>query len=157
MEEDKKQQSKEIQDLQQKCEEYLNGWKRAKADYINLKKETDKKQAEIMRFAAANFFMSLLPIIDNVKQAISHIPDAEKEKDWVEGFINIKKQFDELLTNLRIEEIKTTGEKFNPEFHEAVSKEKVEGKEEGIVVKEVSGGYMIEDKVIVPAKVVVSE
>ena len=59
--------------------------------------------------------------------------------------------------NIGIEEIKTVGEKFNPELHHAVSKEKVEGKESGTILEEVGAGYKMHDKVIEPAKVKVAE
>ena len=61
------------------------------------------------------------------------------------------------LKNYGIEEIKTVGEKFNPEFHEAVSKEKKEGVESDIIISEVSSGYIMKGNVLTAAKVVVAE
>lgn len=148
---------KELELCRKKSEEYLNGWKRAKADYINFKKETEKKNLELVQFATAGLILELLPIIDDIKQAVNHISQENKDKDWVIGFLNIKKKFDNLLKSIEITEIKTVGEKFDPMLHEAVAKEKSEGREAGIIIKEVSGGYKMQDKVIRPAKVIVSE
>jgi len=146
----------ELEELKHKCEEYLNGWKRAKADYLNLKKETEEKQKDWADFIQAGLVLEILPIINNYKIALSHIPEGVKKEAWVEGFNHIYKQFIDLLNKLGITEIKTVGEKFNPEFHEAVSQEINEEKEDHLILKELSPGYKMNDKVITPAKVVVN-
>jgi len=146
----------EIEKLKAQCEEYLNGWKRAKADYVNFKKEMEDKQKSFFDLANAALIMEILPIYDNLKKAMLVAP-AEQSSGWVEGIKAIKKQFEDWLKQYGIEEIKTVGEKFNPEFHEAVSKEKKEGTESDIIISELSSGYMMKGKVLVAAKVVVSE
>ncbi|MBN1326101.1 nucleotide exchange factor GrpE [Candidatus Falkowbacteria bacterium] len=147
---------KQIEDLKKQCDEYLNGWKRAKADYINFKKETEEKQKEIIDFANSVIVVKMIPIYDNLKKALSSIP-VDKKDNWVEGIVQIKKQFEDFLKANGIEEIKTIGEKFDPEFHEAVSKEKKEGFESGIIISEANPGYLIKGKVLIPAKVIVAE
>lgn len=142
---------------QERAEEYLNGWKRAKADYINLKKETDKKLTESVQYANAALIIQMLPVNDHFKLAMDHIPDEEKEKDWVKGIIHIRKEFQDLLQQFGIEEIPTVGENFNPELHEAVTKEKAEGVESDKIIKEVQPGYKLFNKVLQHAKVVVAE
>ena len=59
---------KQIEDLKKQCDEYLNGWKRAKADYINLKKEAEEKQGTLLDFATASFVVQIIPIYDNLKK-----------------------------------------------------------------------------------------
>jgi len=145
----------ELDQLKAQCDEYLAGWQRAKADYINLKKETEEKQAMLFEFANAALLIEILPIYDNLKKAIALM--GEEKNNWIEGIKQIKKQFEDLLKDHGIEEIKTMGEKFNPEFHEAVSKEKKEGVEAGVIISEASPGYLMKGKVLVPAKVVVAE
>jgi molecular chaperone GrpE len=155
---DTKKPKSELEIAKQKMEEYLNGWKRAKADYINLKKETEKKQGEMIQFANAAMILEILPIYDNFKLAWQHIPQEHKKNDeWLKGIEQIKKQFAELLKNVGIEEIKTVGEKFDPEVHEAVAKEKKEDMESDTVFEEIKGGYKLYDKVLEPAKVKVAE
>jgi len=153
-----KKQKTELEIAKQKMEEYLNGWKRAKADYINLKKEKDKREQEMIQFANAALILEILPIYDNFKLAWRHIPEEHKKNDeWLKGIEQIKKQFYKLLTNVGIKEIKTVGEKFDPEVHEAVAKEKKEDMEGNTVFEEVKGGYKLYDKVLEPAKVKVAE
>lgn len=143
-----------LETCKKQAEEYLNGWKRAKADYINFKNEVEKAQVELVQFANLGLLLKILPIYDGLKRACV---TAEGGNEWTQGILNIKKQFEDLFKNLGMEEIKTVGEKFNPEVHEAVSREKKEGVEADTVLEEVSGGYMMNGKVIMPAKVVVSE
>ncbi len=147
----------ELEMVKEKMEEYLNGWKRAKADYSNLKKEFEKKETEIVQFANATLILEIMPIYDNFKLAWKHIPEEHKKgDDWLKGIEAIKRQFKDLLKKLGMEEIPTEGEKFDPELHEAVAKEKVEGKESGIIIEEIKSGYKLYDKVLEPAKVKVS-
>lgn len=141
--------------LKNQAEDYLNCWKRAVADYQNLKKETEKNQAEFVKFANLILIMELLPILNNFKAAFDCVPEEQKENDWVKGIECIKKQFEDLLKNLDIEEIKTVGEKFNPESHEAMGKEESEEPEDTII-KECQPGYSWHGKVIIPAKVIVA-
>ena len=155
----------ELKLCRQKAEEYLNGWKRAKADYSNLKKENQKEKEQFIRFANIALIFELLPVINNFKRAFEHEPKEisdENLKNYCHGFKHIYSQAQDLLKRLGIEEIKTVGQKFNPELHEAVDeeKEKDETKEqntggEQLVVKEISAGYALQGKVIMPAKVVV--
>lgn len=148
----------ELELAKQKMDEYLNGWKRAKADYINQKKEFEKREKELIQFANAGLILEMMPIYDNFKLAWKHIPEEHRKNDeWLKGIEHIKNQFQGLLKSLGIEEIKTVGEKFDPELHEAVSKEKREGTASGTVIEEVKSGYKLFDKVLEHAKVKVAE
>ena len=148
----------ELELTKKKMDEYLDGWKRAKADYINLKKDSEKRQVEIVQFANASLILEMLPIYDNLKVAWNHLPNEHKDmKEWIKGIEQIKKQFSALLKNLGIEEIKTVGEKFDSELHEAVSREKAEDTEADTIIEEIKGGYKLYGKVLEPAKVKVTQ
>lgn len=150
-------QPSEIEKLKEKCEEYLNGWKRAKADYINFKKESEKKQSEFVRFASLALILDLLPVLNNFKLAIKHIPEGKQKDKEIEGFILIKKQLEDLLKNAGVESIQTENRKFDPNFHEAVSHEKKDGVKEGAIIEEVAPGYKMHEQVIQVAKVKVAK
>jgi len=142
---------------EQKAAEYLAGWKRAKADYLNLKKEKDKEREEIMKFSNAALIIQLLPIYDHLKMAFDHIPEDLKDNEWVKGIEGIKKQTQDFIESIGIKEIKTVGEKFNPEKHEAVAHEKNKDFESDIIFEETKPGYKLHDKVLYPAKVKVAK
>lgn len=145
----------ELERVGKQNEDHLNGWRRAKADYLNLKKETEQKSRELIQFANVGLILQILPIYENFKTAWEHVPEEDKKKDWVVGVGHIKKQMEDFLKSLGLEPIKTVGERFDHNLHEAVAFEKVEGKEDDIIIKEVKGGFKFYDKVLEPAKVVV--
>ena len=147
----------ELEELKKKTEDYLSGWKRAKADYLNFKKDTEKQHLELLHFANVALIIQLLPIFDHFKLALSHIPEEEKGAEWVKGFFHIQKQFVDFFKNLGIEEIKTIGEKFNPEFHEAVSHEEKPDFAPDVIFEEATRGYTLHGKVLKPAKVKVAK
>ena len=156
---DKKQtkEKSELEICKEKMEEYLNGWKRAKADYINLKKEFEKEKVDVIKFANAGLILGLLPIFDNFKRAFVDVPKDQKDSEWLKGIENIKKQFEDFFKSLGIEEIKTVGEKFNLEFHEAVGQKEEKDKESDVIIEEVNPGYQMHGRVIIPAKVIVNK
>ena len=147
----------DIKKLTKQCDEYLNGWKLAKANLENYKKNTEKRQQEFREFMAADLVLDILPVHNHFKESLKHIPDNDKKKDWVVGITHIKSQLDKFLKDRGVEEIKTVGEKFNPELHEAVSKRKDKNLESDIILEECSTGYIMNGKVIMAAKVIVSE
>ena len=154
----------ELKALQLKCEEYLNGWKRERADFLNHKKEEMERIGIIIKYANEELILKILSILDNFYLAEQHIPEDEKFKD---GFLQIKKQMEELLKKEGIEPIVTLYEKFNPNYMEVVEEvsarealnngEGWDKEESGIVVEEVQRGYTMNDKVIRPAKVKVTK
>lgn len=148
---------KQLELTQKKSEEHLNGWKRAKADYINFKKDTEKQNQELIQFANAALIVQILPIFEHFKKALAHIPKEQAESGWVMGIINIKKQFVDFLKKLGVEEIKTVGEKFNPSLHEAASHEEKEGFETDVIFEEVESGYTLYGQLLKPAKVKVAK
>jgi len=137
-----------------KCDEYKQDWVRALADYKNLQKDTEKRRGEMTVFLKQQILEDFIPVYENFKKAFA-MDRKEGDEGWVQGIEYIKKQFEQTLKNYGVEEIKTVGEKFDENMHEAVSEE--EGKESGLVLKELSGGYKMGDKVVIPAKVVVSK
>lgn len=145
----------ELTDLQTKCDEYLNGWKRAQADYQNLKKEHEDQMKRLTQITNAGLISQLLPIIDHFELAIRHIPENQEKEEWVQGFYHIKKQFDEFLSKTGIKRIATVGKEFDPNLHEAVSIK--EGKKENEVLEEIQAGYVLGGFVLRHAKVIVSK
>lgn len=147
----------ELDLLRKKSEEYLALAQRATADYQNLKKQSEKDKEDIMKFASAAIVLELLPIYDNMKRAVEHIPANERSLDWAKGIGHIVTQFKQFFSKMGIEEIATVGQKFDPAKHHAIGKEKVEGTAPDTVIAEVGTGFMMQGKVIEPAKVRVAE
>jgi len=149
-------------------QEYLNGWKRAQADFENYKKRQAESQKEFAIFASQDLVMRILPVLDNFHASTDHIPEDQKENPWVTGIMHIQKQLENVLKENGVEEIETKeGDEFNPGIHEAV---KSDANDTNKISKVLSKGYKIGpastredaastrggDKVIRPAKVIVS-
>lgn len=146
---DKKKENKK--DYKKLAEEYLNGWKRAKADYDNLVKRGNFEREESSKFACEQFIVGLLPVVDNFGHAINHCPEKLEKNEWVQGVLYIRKQLEDLLKQYDVEEYGKVGDKFDPNLHEAV-----EG--EGDYIEEVKVvGYKMYDKVIRLARVSVKK
>lgn len=146
----------QLTELQAKSEEYLNGWKRAMADYENLRKDTARQVQQADQAGQIRLALQILPLYDHYKTAVSHIPEEQKKADWVQGILHINKAFEDFLKGLAIEAIETVGQEFNPELHEAVAEEE-STLPAGQIVKEVQTGYTMNGKVIAPAKVIIAK
>ncbi len=154
-----------VNELEKKTQEYLAGWKRAQADYQNLQRETEANRKKWIQMANASLLEELLPIYDNFKLAIKHIPEEQRKLDWVVGIMHIKNQLEKILNDNGIEEIKTVGEKFDVELHEAVArqdgdnskqmKENSDKNSNDIIQEEIRAGYKLNGKVLYPAKVII--
>ena len=141
-----------VQTTEDLANEYFNNWKRALADYDNLKKQTAREKTEMGQFARSLAAYEFAAIYDNFKKAATHLPEAgdnleeykKRVNQWAVGIDFIKKQFGEVLKQFGLEEVKTVGEKFNPAWHEAAGEEKVENSEPGIVLKEIEAKHHLE-------------
>ena len=158
----------ELKSLKLKCEEYLNGWKRERADFINFKKNEVERVGQMAKFANEQVILDMIPILDNIYLAETHVPEefgsasSPQAKNWLKGFSNIKNQLCDFLAKEGIEPIKTIGEKFDPNFHESVgeispSEASAKGGEPGTIVEEVQRGYTMDGKIIRVAKVKISK
>jgi molecular chaperone GrpE len=152
-------------ELQTKCDEYLNGWKRALADYENLQKSISQNRQADHRRLVIDLAESLLPVVDNFGYVLKHVPDVRRttpefEKmfnTWFQGIEHINRQFSEALKSLGVEPIEALGQKFDPHLHESGGSRHEEGKEAGIVLEESIKGWKVGDMVIRPAKVIVND
>lgn len=122
-------------------EKYL----RTLAEYDNYRKRTIKEKESIYPEAKAVVVEKFLPVLDNFQRAIE---SAENKDSFYDGVVMLKKQMDEVLSALGVEEIKAVGEEFNPEVHNAVMHVEDEEAGENIIVEEFQKGYKIGDRVI---------
>ena len=151
----KKDSKQELSEYKKQVEENLKGWQRAKADFVNYKKDQEKYLEEFRKYASEDMIVKLLPTIDNFELATKHMPKELEKSDWVTGIICIKSQLENILKEIGLEEIKSVGEKFDPSLFESVG-EKESDKEEGTVITEVQKGYRMHGKVVRVGKVVVT-
>ena len=147
--------TEKLKSLEAQVQENLNGWQRAKADYANLKRQTEEQKDDLITYANLKLIEKLLPVHLNFTTALKHIPAEQQDLDWVVGIKHIKSQLDEFLKNLNVTEIETEGQ-FDPRFHEALSQEQREDLDDGQIINTIEGGYCLKDRVIKPARVIVN-
>ncbi len=148
----------ELENCKRQAEEYLGGWKRAQADFINYKRTESQRMEEFAKFANEGLIAGLISIMDEADIAWEHMPeDVRKDNpDWVDGVSEVGKKFLEFLEKQGLSKIKTVGEDFNPLMHESVGDVQTESGDSGKVVEEVRSGYTMYGKVVRPARVRIS-
>ncbi|MBU3926001.1 nucleotide exchange factor GrpE [Patescibacteria group bacterium] len=158
-------QLKKLREKLKKCmaekEEYLAGWQRAKADFINARNEEKENRTELLKFANEEIIEDILPVLDSFDLAFNNENWQKLDKIWQEGIKLIYNKFIDTLKKHGIEKIETINKKFNPEEHESLGEIEIEdsprgeaGKnKEGVVLEEIRKGYKIHNKLLRPAQV----
>ncbi|OHA62639.1 MAG: nucleotide exchange factor GrpE [Candidatus Wildermuthbacteria bacterium RIFCSPHIGHO2_12_FULL_45_9] len=142
---------KRLEQCEKEKEEYLNGWKRVKADFLNYQKEQRERMEMTIEYVKEKMILDMLPILDNLERAEKQISPADRENQIWKGFSQIALQMREFFKGQGMEAMGTTGERFDPNLHEAVGE--VEGRESGTIVEEIEKGYKRNGRLVRPAKV----
>lgn len=157
--EDSKQLISKLRDRLKKSEsekqEYLLGWQKAKADYINTRKKDEESNKEFAKYAETKLVAELIPVLDSFDLAFAH-KDTWKElpDEWKKGIENIHSKLWDVLKKHHLKAIDPNGEIFDPNTSEAIGIiETDKPEEEDMVLDVFQKGYMIHDKLIRSAKV----
>jgi molecular chaperone GrpE len=154
----KEETSENIEELKKKLEEMNDKYLRLSAEYDNYRKRTLKEKMELAKSAGASVILALLPVIDDFDRALAHLDDAKDLDAVKEGILLIYSKFNEFLAQQGVSEIEATIKEFDTDHHEAITKIPAPSEDmKGKVIDTVEKGYMLNDKVIRFAKVVVGE
>lgn len=151
--EKKIEESNETEKIKTELEETTDRYKRLMAEFDNYKKRSAKEREGLYNSLLADIVSSVLPVVDNLEKAVATKTEDENFKQGVEM---VHKQLLDTLSNLGVEQIKTVGETFNPEYHEAVSSVQDDNLGEQEIKEEFRKGYKIGEKVIRHSMVVVA-
>jgi molecular chaperone GrpE len=146
-----------INELEVTIKQLQNEYLKEKADLENVKKRLEKERVTERKYAAMNFAKKLVNPIDHFELALKHDVEDEKMKNFLKGFQMIQGEFMKVLEEEGVSEIDALGEEYDPNFHQAIMVEKVEGKDPNIVLEVLQKGYIFKDRVIRPAIVKISE
>lgn len=141
---------KEVEEKDKKIEDYISQLQRLQADFENYKKQTTKRQQDIVQYANEVLILKLLDVYQDFERAMENCKTVE---DLQEGLEIIYNKLKEILEKEGLEEIPALGEKFDPFKHEALMTENHEDFENGMITDELSKGYKLKDKVIKYSKV----
>lgn len=139
------QEVKEESSKQQEIDELTDRYKRVLAEFENFKKRSLKEREGLYNSILSDVIESILPVVDNLENAAKVETEDTKYKEGVELVL---KQFKDVLTSKGVEEIKTVGETFDPNLHEAVSSVQDDSKGQQEIVEEFRKGYKIGSRVI---------
>lgn len=145
-------QQEEIEKIKKERDEYLDGWKRAMADFSNYKKDEFKRIESVLKLSNEQLIKDLLPVLDSFDLALESLLANQSDAKIEKGVYLIRSQFEDVLKKYGLERITAPpGTPFNPAVHDAVVS--VEGKESGTIAEEVERGYMLGGKIIRPVRV----
>src|SRR5680860_210044 len=153
---------KELEKLKNEKDDYLKGWQRERADFINYKKTEKERFKEVVRFSNERIVKSLIAILDGFDLAIESFLKEGKDKkendNYLKGIYLIKSQLQDILEKEGVDEIKVKiGEKLNPAFHEVVAMAENEKFSPDTIIKILEKGYILNDKVIRPCRVILAK
>ena len=141
---------KQLAEAQSQAAEYKDGWQRSTADFQNYRRRVDAEKAETYQSAVGNIIKRYLPILDDMDRAMESRP---ADLAWANGIELIHRKLQAILEAEGIKRIEAVGEKFDPNYHEAILQEPADGVESGTVIAVVRNGYMLGERVIRPAMV----
>ena len=143
---------------EEKIEELEDKLLRTVAEMDNMRKRSDKERSEAYKIGASIFIKDMLPIIDNLQRALTSFVDDEGSdtKSFVDGTNAILRDFESLLDKTGVKTINPEGEKFDPNFHEAMFEIPSDEHEVGIILQVIEQGYVLENRLLRAAKVGVS-
>ncbi|MBY0158328.1 nucleotide exchange factor GrpE [Cytobacillus firmus] len=148
--------SAELEKLQAELQEQQQRTLRVQADFDNFRRRTQKEKEDLGKYASSKLITELLPVIDNFERALQASEENPEFESFSKGVSMIFRQMESVLATEGLSAMKSVGEPFNPEYHQAIMQVESDEYEEGIVVEEVQKGYMLKDKVLRPAMVKVS-
>ncbi len=157
----------ELGQAKRERDEYLELAQRTKADFENYRKRVARESAEALARGKAGLARELLPAIDNLERALEAGDDArardsatrlrESHDALVKGVAMVRDELHSRLEGAGVESFDPTGERFDPQLHEALSTQPAEGTDSGVVIETVEKGYRLNGQVLRAAKVVVSQ
>jgi molecular chaperone GrpE len=129
---------------------------RSQADFENYKKRSAREKEEAIKYANSSLLQRLVSIIDNFELGLAAAKAEGEQSPIYSGMVLVQKQLNDLLTESGLQPIEAEGKKFDPNEHEAIAHERSDQVPEGTVLRQTRRGYRFRDRLLRPAKAVVS-
>ena len=143
--------------LERQRDEFKDLLLRKSAEFENYRKRTDRERASFIENAAAGILEELLPLVDDLERALKADAGSEGSDAYRRGVELIHRQLTDLIRKRGVKPIEAVGVDFDPNYHQAVAHEPVEGRREGEIVEEFRRGYMLGDRLLRPSMVKVAK
>jgi molecular chaperone GrpE len=148
----------QLQSVQQQAQDNYDRLLRVSAEFDNYKKRTAREMQDVIKYANEKIFKELLTVVDNLERAIEAAGvDRSDDDPLVKGIHLTLNEVLKILERHKVHPVKALGEPFDPTYHQAMMQEEVEDQAPNTVVREMQKGYVIHDRLLRPAMVVVSK
>ncbi|MBX9678689.1 MAG: nucleotide exchange factor GrpE [Gemmataceae bacterium] len=137
--------------------EYLDLARRTQAEFENYQKRSSKERDQERKYGIGSLLQDLLPILDNLERALGAAQQANETGSLVQGVQMVQSQFLEQLKRQGVTRIDAAAKAFDPNIHQAVMQQPKDDVEANTILQVLENGYMIHDRVLRPAKVIVSK
>ena len=129
---------------------------RAQAEIDNVRKRGQRELQDLLRYGEMELLRDILPVLDNIERAVDASEQTTDMESLREGFRMTAKQIEKILENHNCQHIETDNAVFDPAVHEAISQQPGNGADPGSVIGVTSRGYVLHDRVVRPAQVIVA-
>lgn len=146
----------ERSDVERERDEYLDALQRLQADFENYRKRVAREAAVAESRGLVRLARELLPALDNLELALGHAADADADAALMDGLRLVQRELLAALERASISAYGEPGERFDPELHEAVAQQPLEGRQPGEIAEVYQAGYRNGDGVIRAARVLVA-
>jgi molecular chaperone GrpE len=147
----------ELGETKRERDEYLELAQRTRADFENYRKRVAKETSDALARGKAELARELLPALDNLERALQAGKDPSAHGALVDGVAMVREELHSRLQGAGVESFDPTGDKFDPQLHEALQTRPDEGTESGVILETLEKGYRLNGQVLRAAKVVVSQ
>jgi len=147
---------RKLEEKTREAEENYARLLRLAADMENLKKRQERERAELLQFANEHLVKELLPVVDNLERAVEHGRQLEAPQALLEGIEMVHQGFIKALDRYGVTAHDSLGQQFDPAYHNAMMQEEAPDVPDGSVIKELQKGYLMHQRLLRPAMVVVA-
>jgi molecular chaperone GrpE len=144
----------QLAEAQAQTAEYKDGWQRSVAEFQNYRRRVEAEKSETYQTAVGSIIKRYLHVLDDMEHAMQARPAGLA---WADGVELIYRKLQSILEAEGLKRIEAEGQMFDPNFHEAIAQEPVEGVESGTVIGIIRNGYLLGERVIRPAMVRVAQ
>ncbi len=151
--------SKKLEKAEKEKQEINDRLLRTMAEFDNYKKRVNREKEDLIKHGTEKLALELLPVVDNFERALEQAKDAGDAEDVgpvIDGIEMILKQLINTLEKFHVKPFDSVGKPFDPEKHEAMAQQEHGGYESNTVIEEFHKGYSLRDKLLRPARVIVS-
>lgn len=145
-----------LEEARKEAAQNRDRWIRAVADLENFRKRSIQERSNLLKYKNEEILRDLVAVMDNMDRALKYCDPTGKPDPLAEGICMVSGMFKDILGRYGVQEIKALGEPFDPHMHEAVARVPAGANQNNTVVEEVEKGYMYQDRLLRPSKVVVA-